>query len=46
MAAHKLRVANGDDHIMDSHLADAIEGLVLASQVSLSQDRSPKNPFN
>jgi hypothetical protein len=31
---------------MDSHLADAIEGLVLASQASLSQDRSPKNPFN
>ena len=46
MSAHKLRVANGDDHIMDSHLADAIEGLVLASQASLSQDRSPKNPFN
>jgi glyoxalase family protein len=45
MAAHKLRVARGDNHIMDSHLAEAIEGLVLAKHDSLSQDRSPKNPY-
>jgi catechol 2,3-dioxygenase-like lactoylglutathione lyase family enzyme len=36
MAAHKLRVAAGDDHIMDHHLADTIENLVRQSRDSLS----------
>lgn len=45
IAAHRLRVARGDHHIGEVHLADAIEGLVLARQQSLSADRSAKNPF-
>jgi hypothetical protein len=44
LEAHKLRVASGDDHIAQAHLADAIEDLVLRSRASLSDDRSPKNP--
>jgi glyoxalase family protein len=43
--AHHLRVARGDRAIMESHLADAIEALVLRSTNSLSADRSPKNPY-
>jgi glyoxalase family protein len=44
-AAHNLRVARGDRAIMEVHLADAIEGLVKASTKSLSDDRSPKDPY-
>lgn len=36
MEAHKIRMAAGDDHIMDVHLADAIEALVKRSRESLS----------
>jgi catechol-2,3-dioxygenase len=43
--AHKLRVERGDKSIAEIHLADAIEALVLRSQSSLSDDRSPKNPY-
>ena len=43
--AHKIRVARGDYNIQEEHLADAIEGLVQRRQSSLSQDRSPKNPY-
>ncbi|MBT8408667.1 MAG: VOC family protein [Alphaproteobacteria bacterium] len=43
--AHKLRVARGDYNIKEEHLADAIELIVERSQLSLSDDRSPKNPF-
>lgn len=43
--AHKLRVARGDYNIQEEHLADAIELIVERSQLSLSADRSPKNPF-
>ena len=43
--AHHLRVAKGDRAILESHLADAIENLVLRSTNSLSADRSPKNPY-
>jgi len=43
--AHNLRIARGDRAIMEVHLADAIEGLVLGSRKSLSADRSPKDPY-
>ena len=43
--AHKIRVARGDHHIDRIHLADAIELLVSRRQSSLSDDRSPKNPY-
>jgi glyoxalase family protein len=45
LEAHKLRVARGDAHIAQEHLADAIEDLVLRLRESLSGDRSPKNPY-
>lgn len=45
IAAHRLRVARGDHHIGEVHLADAIEGLVLGRQHSLSADRTAKNPY-
>jgi catechol 2,3-dioxygenase-like lactoylglutathione lyase family enzyme len=45
LEAHKLRVERGDHNIDEIHLADAIEALVLRSRASLSDDRSPKNPY-
>jgi hypothetical protein len=45
MEAHRLRVARGDPHIAEVHLADAIEDLTRHSRQSLSEDRSPKNPY-
>ena len=44
-AAHNQRVARGDRAIGEVHLADAIEALVASSQKSLSEDRTPKNPY-
>jgi catechol 2,3-dioxygenase-like lactoylglutathione lyase family enzyme len=43
--AHKLRVARGDYAIAEVHLADAIEAMIARSRGSLSEDRSPKNPY-
>ena len=43
--AHRLRVAAGDYNISEVHLADAIELLVSRTQKSLSDDRTPKNPY-
>lgn len=43
--AHLLRVARGDHHIADEHLADAIELLVVRRQPSLSPDRSAHDPY-
>jgi catechol 2,3-dioxygenase-like lactoylglutathione lyase family enzyme len=43
--AHKLRVERGDYNIAEIHLADAIERLIARSQASLSDDRTPKNPY-
>ncbi|SNR25406.1 VOC family protein [Puniceibacterium sediminis] len=43
--AHRIRVQSGDHHIAEAHLADAIELLVTRRQQSLSEDRSPKNPY-
>jgi catechol 2,3-dioxygenase-like lactoylglutathione lyase family enzyme len=45
LEAHRIRVARGDYNIAQEHLADAIEALVLRSQGSLSDDRSPKDPY-
>jgi catechol 2,3-dioxygenase-like lactoylglutathione lyase family enzyme len=43
--AHKVRVARGDYAIAEAHLADAIEALTARRHGSLSEDRSPKNPY-
>ena len=45
LEAHILRVERGDPNIDRVHLTDAIERLVTRSQASLSDDRSPKNPY-
>ncbi|WP_289082278.1 VOC family protein [uncultured Sulfitobacter sp.] len=45
LEAHKLRVARGDHHIERQHLADATVMIVERSQRSLSEDRSPKDPY-
>ena len=45
MEAHRLRVARNDPHIAEVHLADAIESLTRHSRQTLSEDRSPKNPY-
>jgi catechol 2,3-dioxygenase-like lactoylglutathione lyase family enzyme len=45
LEAHKLRVARGDHHIAEVHVADAIELLVLRTRPSLSDDRSAKDPY-
>ena len=43
--AHLLRVERGDPNILEVHLADAIEILTERTRRSLSEDRSPKNPY-
>lgn len=43
--AQLIRVERGDHNINELHLADAIEALVARSQRSLSEDRSPKDPY-
>src|SRR5215212_10502099 len=45
LEAHRLRVDRGDYNIAPIHLADAIEALVTRSRASLSEDRSPKQPY-
>jgi catechol 2,3-dioxygenase-like lactoylglutathione lyase family enzyme len=45
LEAHQIRVARGDYNIGRVHLADAIEALVKRSHQSLSDDRSPKQPY-
>jgi catechol 2,3-dioxygenase-like lactoylglutathione lyase family enzyme len=45
LEAHKIRVDRGDGNIDQVHLADAIETLVGRSRTSLSEDRSPKDPY-
>ena len=46
MEAHQLRVARGDRAIHEMHLADAIEELVRRHRPSLSEDRTPKDPYS
>jgi len=45
LEAHKIRVERGDYNIAPVHLADAVETLVLRSRASLSDDRSPQDPY-
>jgi catechol 2,3-dioxygenase-like lactoylglutathione lyase family enzyme len=45
LEAHRLRVERDDYNIDPEHLADAIELLVTRSRESLSDDRSPKDPY-
>ncbi|MDX6476017.1 MAG: hypothetical protein QOH95_1528 [Gaiellaceae bacterium] len=45
LAAHRLRVERGDHNIAEIHVADAVEALGLRSRASLSDDRSPKDPY-
>ena len=45
LEAHRIRVERGDYNIAPDHLADAIETLVRRSRASLSDDRSPKDPY-
>jgi catechol 2,3-dioxygenase-like lactoylglutathione lyase family enzyme len=45
MEAHMIRVARADPNIAEVHLADAIEALVTRSRATLSDDRSPKDPY-
>jgi catechol 2,3-dioxygenase-like lactoylglutathione lyase family enzyme len=46
LEAHRLRVDRGDYNIAETHLADAIELLVLRSRASLSDDRAPRDPYH
>jgi catechol-2,3-dioxygenase len=46
LEAHKIRVERGDYNIAQDHLADAIETLVGRSRASLSEDRSPQDPYH
>ncbi|MEM7023960.1 MAG: VOC family protein [Pseudomonadota bacterium] len=43
--AHAIRMAREDPHIGEVHLADAIENLTRESRSSLSEDRTPKDPY-
>jgi catechol 2,3-dioxygenase-like lactoylglutathione lyase family enzyme len=45
LEAHRLRVNRGDYNIAPVHLADAIAELVTRARDSLSEDRSPKDPY-
>jgi catechol 2,3-dioxygenase-like lactoylglutathione lyase family enzyme len=45
LEAHRIRVERGDHHIDRVHVVDAIEALVRRSQASLSDDRSPQDPY-
>ena len=45
LEAHRLRVERGDHHIDRVHVADAVETLARRSRASLSDDRSPKDPY-
>jgi catechol 2,3-dioxygenase-like lactoylglutathione lyase family enzyme len=45
LEAHRIRMERGDYNIAQVHLADAIEALVTRSQPSLSDSRSPEDPY-
>ena len=46
LEAHRIRVERDDYNIDQVHLADAIEQLSERSRQTLSDDRSPKNPYS
>jgi catechol 2,3-dioxygenase-like lactoylglutathione lyase family enzyme len=43
--AHMARVSAGDHNIAEKHLATALEKILRETTPSLSEDRSPKNPY-
>ena len=45
LEAHRIRVERDDYNIDRVHVADAIEALVTRSRDSLSDDRSPRDPY-
>ena len=45
LEAHRIRVVENDYNITPVHLADAIERIVARSSDSLSEDRSPRDPY-
>ncbi|HSI79761.1 MAG TPA: VOC family protein [Solirubrobacterales bacterium] len=45
LEAHRIRTERGDYNIDQVHRADAIEALAERSRSSLSEDRSPKDPY-
>jgi catechol-2,3-dioxygenase len=45
MESHRIRTERGDYAIAEIHLADAIERLAARGRPSLSEDRSPKDPY-
>jgi len=45
LEAHLIRTERGDHHIDRVHLADAIERLTERSTRTLSEDRSPQDPY-
>ena len=45
LQAHRIRVERGEHNIEPVHLADAIELLMARSRDSLSEDRSPRDPY-
>jgi glyoxalase family protein len=45
LEAHRLRVEGDDYNIAPVHLADAIERLTTRGRESLSEDRTPKDPY-
>ena len=46
LEAHRLRVERGDYNIDREHLADAIEDMTRRSRESLSDDRTPADPYH
>ena len=45
LESHRIRVQRGDYAIAEVHLADAIERLTARGRPSLSEDRSPRDPY-
>ena len=45
LESHRIRVQRGDYAIAEIHLADAIERLTVRGRPSLSEDRSPRDPY-
>jgi glyoxalase family protein len=45
LEAHRLRVSREEHHIDREHLADAIENLTTRTRETLSDDRSPRDPY-
>jgi glyoxalase family protein len=46
LEAHRLRIERGEHHIDREHLADAIENITTRTRDSLSDDRSPRDPYS